>query len=134
MDPFLARTMVETLSKGINPLTGCALKKSDCCTNETLQDALIEVLAHCSIESVEQFLLRQKEAQKAERKEKHDRNKQRYTRGGEAWTSAEEQQLLSMHKQGMSIYKIANILKRTPGAISSRLKMLQSAPVLRSKR
>jgi len=29
MDPFLARTMVETLSKGINPITGYVLSKNE---------------------------------------------------------------------------------------------------------
>ena len=43
MDPFLARTMVESLSKGINPLTGRTLPQSDICANEEVQDALLEV-------------------------------------------------------------------------------------------
>ena len=61
MDPYLARTMVESLSKGINPLTGRALPKSDICANEDVQDALLEVLEHCAIESTEQYLVRIKE-------------------------------------------------------------------------
>ena len=40
MDPFLARTMVENLSKGINPVTGRALPQNDICANEDVQDAL----------------------------------------------------------------------------------------------
>ena len=61
MDPFLARTMIESLSKGINPLTGCALPTRDICANEDVQEALLEVLEHCSIESAEQYLVRIKE-------------------------------------------------------------------------
>ena len=85
MDPFLARTMVESLSKGINPVTGMPLSERDSCANEDVQDALIEVLAHCAIESTEQYLLRMKE-EKQERSElRRARNKERYPRGGEPY-------------------------------------------------
>ena len=134
MDPFLARTMVETLSKGINPVTGCALDRRDSCANEEIQDALIEVLEHCTIESVEQYMIRLKEEKEAEREERKIRNAKRYPRGGEPWTTEEEQDLLSMHRRGKSIYQIASILKRTPGAISDRLKRLQCRPIYRTKK
>ena len=64
MDPFLARTMVENLSKGINPITGRALPQNDICANEEVQDALLEVLEHCAIESTEQYLVRTKQEKK----------------------------------------------------------------------
>lgn len=134
MDPFLARTMVETLSKGINPVTGRALDKRDSCANEEIQDALIEVLEHCTIESVEQYMIRLKEEKESEREERKIRNAKRYPRGGEPWTAEEEQDLLSMHRRGKSIYQIASILKRTPGAISDRLKKLQCRPIYRTKK
>ena len=134
MDPFLARTMVETLSKGINPITGRALDKRDSCANEEIQDALIEVLEHCTIESVEQYMIRLKEEKESEREERKIRNAKRYPRGGEPWTAEEEQDLLSMHRRGKSIYQIASILKRTPGAISDRLKKLQCRPIYRTKK
>ena len=41
---LMARTMVENLSIGINPLTGRALSPSDCCANEVVQEALKAVL------------------------------------------------------------------------------------------
>ena len=50
-DDLMARTMVENLSIGINPLTGRALPPSDCCANEVVQEALKAVLEHCSLES-----------------------------------------------------------------------------------
>lgn len=134
MDPFLARTMVETLSKGINPVTGRTLDKRDSCANEEIQDALIEVLDHCTIESVEQYMIRLKEEKEAEREERKIRNAKRYPRGGEPWTAEEEQDLLSMHRRGKSIYQIAGILKRTPGAISDRLKKLQCRPIYRTEK
>lgn len=50
MDDLMARTMVENLSIGINPLTGRILSPSDCCANEVVQEALKTVLEHCSLE------------------------------------------------------------------------------------
>ena len=134
MDPFLARTMVETLSKGINPVTGRVLAINDSCTNEEIQDALIEVLNHCTIESTEQFLIRMKEERAEAHEEKKRINAERYPRSGEPWTDAEEYRLLSLHRSGKNIYHIANILKRTPGAISDRLKRLQCRPIYQIKK
>lgn len=134
MDPFMARTMVETLSKGINPVTGLALSYRDSCANEDVQDALIEVLAHCTIESAEQFQLRLREEKQERHECRMEENKRRYPRGGEPWSASEEQQLLTLHRQRKSIYQIAGILKRTPGAISDRLKKLQAQPIYRAKK
>lgn len=133
MDPFLARTMVESLSKGVDPLTGRVLPESDSCYGEAVQDALLEVLAHCTIESNEQYLIRIKEEKALKRKEMRKKYTKRYPRGGDAWTSAEERRLSELHRNGCSIYRIANILQRTPGAIETRLKKLQMAPVYRNK-
>jgi len=132
MDPFLARTMVESLSKGIDPVTGLPLSDRDSCANEDVQDALIEVLAHCSIESTEQYLLRMKE-EKQERSEiRRDQNKKRYPRGGEPWTKNEETHMMSLYRSGCNIYQIANVLKRTPVAVSDRIKKFQNRPIYRS--
>ena len=49
----MARTIVETLSQGVDPLTGYPLPKSDLCSNKEIQDALNTVLANCTIESAE---------------------------------------------------------------------------------
>ena len=132
MDPFLARTMVESLSKGIDPLSGRALPLKDSCSNEEIQEALLEVLAHCSIESNEQYLVRLKEEKAATRRAKRNEYVKRYPRGGEPWQDEEEKQLLRMHRKGFNIYKIANILERTPGAIADRLKKLQEDPIYRT--
>lgn len=131
MDPFLARTMVESLSKGIDPVTGLPLSDRDSCANEDVQDALIEVLAHCSIESTEQYLLRMKE-EKQERSEiRRAKNKKRYPRGGEPWTKDEETHMMSLYRSGCNIYQIANVLKRTPVAVSDRIKKFQNRPIYR---
>ena len=134
MDPFLARTMVESLSKGINPLTGRTLPKSDICANEEAQDALLEVLEHCTIESTEQYLVRIKEEKQEMAAARRERNIKQYPRGGEPWSKEEETQMLSLHRSGCNIYQIANILKRTPGAISDRMRKLQAKPIYWAKK
>ena len=133
MDPLLARTMVESLSKGIDPLSGRALPLKDRCSQEEIQNALIEVLDHCTIESNEQYLFRMKEEKKAERRKKQERNAKRYPRGGEPWTEAEEKRLLQMHHRGYSIYAIANTLQRTPAAIESQFKKMRERPIYQGK-
>ena len=40
MDDMLARTIIETLAKGINPLTGWILSENDSCAQEEIQEAL----------------------------------------------------------------------------------------------
>ena len=134
MDPFLARTMVENLSKGINPITGRALPENDICANEDVKDALLEVLEHCVIESAEQYLVRIKEEKQEKAEAKRVYNMSRYPRGGEMWTNEEEMHMLSLHRSGYNIYQIANILKRTPVAISNRIKKLQSKPIYRASK
>ena len=51
MDDLMARTIVENLAIGINPLTGEALPDGDVCNNEVVQAALETVLENCSLES-----------------------------------------------------------------------------------
>ena len=131
MDPFLARTMVESLSKGFNPVTGLPLSSQDACANEDVQDALLEVLAHCQIESTEQYLIRLKEEKEEKFQMRRAQNRKRYPRGGEPWTKEEETRMISLYRSGCNIYQIANILKRTPGAISNRIKAFQSQPIYR---
>lgn len=124
MDPFYARTLVETLSKGIDPISGRALPDNHCCVNEELQEALTIVLENCSIESNEQYLALMKEEKKAKRKE----NANRYPRAGEHWTREEEARLMRLHNSGKNQYQIANILHRAPGAVYGKLKSLGNDP------
>lgn len=134
MDPFLARTMVESLSKGINPLSGRVLPLNDSCSNEKIQDALIEILDHCTIESNEQYLFRIKQEKVQERKQRREGNRKKYPRCMEFWSKEEERQLIQMHHRGANIYMIANVLKRTPTAIENRLKKIQERPIYRNKK
>ena len=114
-DDLMARTMVENLSIGINPLTGRALPPSDCCANEVVQEALKAVLEHCSLESYASILERQRKEKEAAHKEKKERRKTQYTNTGKAWSREESEN---------NIWQIANILKRTPGSVSTHLKKL----------
>ncbi len=128
MDPFRARAMVEALSTGVHPITGQALSHNDSCSSDEVRQALQEVLQHCTIESAEQYILRVEEDRQAARKHRATENARRYPRGGAPWTAGEEKQLLTMLRRGKNIYQIASSLKRTPRAISERMKNLRYAP------
>lgn len=122
-DDLMARTMVENLSIGINPLTGRVLPPSDCCANEMVQEALKAVLAHCSLESYASILERQRQEKKAAQEEKKERRKAQYPNTGKAWSREENEKLYDLYfRRKNNIWQIANILKRTPGSISSHLK------------
>ena len=100
---MLARTIIETLAKGINPLTGWILSENDSCAQEEIQEALKIVLEHCSIESTAEYLKSLPRNKKAER----------YSRAGTAWSQKEERELLRLHQQGNSVKRISLILKRS---------------------
>lgn len=69
MDDLMARTMVENLSIGINPITGEALSHWDCCSDELVQEALRTVLEHCTLESYASMLKKQREEREAEKRQ-----------------------------------------------------------------
>ena len=117
-DDLMARTKVENLSIGINPLTGRVLPPSDCCANEVVQEALKAVLEHCSLESYASILERQRKEKEAAQKEKKERRKAQYPNTGE-----ESEKLYDLYfRRKNNIWQIANILKRTPGSVSTHLK------------
>jgi hypothetical protein len=70
IDDLMARTMIENLSIGINPLTGAVLPSSDCCANEVVQEALKSVLDHCSLESYGSILKKQRQEREIAKKAK----------------------------------------------------------------
>ena len=122
-DDLMARTMVENLSIGINPLTGRALPPSDCCANEVVQEALKAVLEHCSLESYASILERQRKEKEAAQKEKKERRKAQYPNTGKAWSREESEKLYDLYFwRKNNIWQIANILKRTLGSVSTHLK------------
>lgn len=122
-DDLMARTMVENLSIGINPLTGRALPPSDCCANEVVQEALKAVLEHCSLESYASILERQRKEKEVAQKEKKERRKTQYPNTGKSWSREESEKLYDLYfRRKNNIWQIANILKRTPGSVSIHLK------------
>lgn len=127
MDPFRARSIVEMLSRGIDPATGLALRHNDSCAAEDVRAALLEVLSHCTIQSAEQYILETESDAHAAREKRAAQNALRYPRGGTPWSAREEQELLSLLRRGKNIYQIAAALKRTPRAISERMRNLQYA-------
>lgn len=84
MDDLMARTMVENLSIGIDPLTGRALSPRDCCANELVQEALKMVLDNCSLESYGTILERRREEREKAKQERKERRAERYPNSGKA--------------------------------------------------
>lgn len=93
----MARTMLENLSVGINPITGRALPASDNYANEVVQEALKTVLEHCSLESYASLLERQKKEKKAAAIERKKRNAIQYPDGGAIWTKEDNVLLRNLH-------------------------------------
>ena len=125
MDDLMARTMVENLSIGIDPLTVRALSPRDCCSNEFVQEALRIVLDNCSLEYYGTILERRREEREKEKQERKERRAERYPNAGKAWTKEEDRRLCYMYVLGRkNKYRIANILQRTPNSIAARLKKL----------
>ena len=83
MDEMMARTMVETLAKGIDPTTGLALPNTHLCCKEEMQEALETVLKYCTIESYKEKLAREKEERAEARRKKRELAKRRNKAEGE---------------------------------------------------
>lgn len=125
MDDLMARTMVENLSMGIDPITGRALSSKDCCSNSIVQEAIKTILENCTIESYASMLRRQREEKAAEKEARAEERRIRYPNQGKKWTRDEEIQLRQMFMRRYSIIQMANTLKRTPGAISDHLRKMK---------
>lgn len=125
MDDLMARTMVENLSIGIDPVTGCVLSTGDSCANEVVQEALKTVLEHCALESYATIL----ERQRKEKKGKQEKARQKRaaaradqsSRQGVPWTRDEEQKMKVLYDNGYSASQIAALLRRSPSAVRIRL-------------
>ena len=83
MDDLRARTMVETLAKGIDPVSGLALPDDHLCNNEEMQEALEIVLENCTIESYKDLLARKKAERAEARRKKREPAKRRNKVEGE---------------------------------------------------
>ena len=131
MDDLMARTMVENLSIGVDPITGKLLREDDSCANELVQEAIRTVLDHCTIDSYATILERQRKEKKELVEQRKEDRKNRYPNQGKPWTKREEGMLSVLCHEGYHIPHIANILKRSPSAIAEKMKKLglsKSAP------
>lgn len=121
----MARTMVENLSIGIDPLTGRSLSKNDCCSNPVVQEAIKTILENCSIESYASIIQRHREEKDAAKEARAEERRIRYPNQGTEWTEKEELQLRRLFNQGYTVPHIANILKRSPRAIGDHLEKMK---------
>lgn len=122
MDDLISRTMVENLSVGINPLTGERVSPGDSCYSEEVQEALRIVLEHCSLESFGTQREREFREKKEQKEERAQFRAEHYPNQGKPWTHDEEERMIQLYREGYSTYQIADILKRSPGAIASHIK------------
>ena len=131
MDDLMARTMVENLALGIDPLTGRVLSSKDICSNEIVQEALRTLLDNCTLES----FATQGHKERIEKKQptlvaKASIKAVSYAKEGMPWTYMDERQLEDLVARRYSVEEIAKTMHRSPGAIKSRMKKLN----LQSKR
>lgn len=124
MDDLMARTMVENLSIGIDPITGRLLRQDYSCANELVQEAIRTVLDHCTIDSYATILERQRKEKKEQKEKRKEERKARYPNQGKPWTKSEEGTLSVLCREGYRVPHIANILKRSPSAIADKMKKL----------
>lgn len=120
----MARTIVENLSRGINPLTGEMLSEEDACSNEAVQEALQIVLEHCTLD------LSEKEPAPGINKELFPEWNGGFVRAvpkdtiKDRWTKQDEEYLRTLCQQKKSIAEIAHALNCSAEKICERLKML----------
>lgn len=120
MDDLMARTIVENLSLGINPLTGESLGAEDSCSNEMVREALCVVLEHCSLDSYAT------EAKKRIRKtSKKKRQVVSRAKNEDGWTTKEDYRLIELCKEGKCILEIAREMRCSTDKICTKLKSLQ---------
>lgn len=102
MDIQRAKSILEVLEDGINPVTGEILPMNDSCNQVEVVRALHTVL-------------------KEFKEEKPKQKNQQVENAGKSWSKEEEENLCRMFDEGSSQGEIARQLKRTRGAIKARL-------------
>ena len=133
MKPDKARRMVENLGRGLDPYIGRKLSEQDVCVDPDVQAAINIVLEYCTIESNDQRREREKAEKIVERELRNQERRLKYPNGGKLWTNNEIDDLLIFYSKRYSIYKIANIMKRSPAAIEKQLKNLGKVPIYKSR-
>lgn len=84
------------------------------------------MLEYYSLESYVTLLERERRAKKEATKTRAEDRARRYFRQGEHWSADEDWKLSALYNNGYSVSHIANILKRSPQAVSSRIKKLNN--------
>ena len=133
MDDLMARTMVENLSIGINPLDGRALSKQDVCSDPVVQEAIKTVLEHCTLDSYATML--EKHYQEKREKEKQKKEERRLARASAKksvenhrvknaceWTERDDWKLLAFCNNGYDAAYIARIMQYDISVIREKMK------------
>lgn len=128
MDDLMARTMVENLCLGIDPLTGKSLHSRDICSNKIVQEALRTVLENCTLDSYATVAHRERMEQKKDYGLDVSQcvfSSSSKTIHNLPWTPLEDERLREFFARRYPIQRIANIMGRTPEAILKRLEQLK---------
>ena len=85
--------------------------------------AQLQLTAHFHADG--QLFKKQRAEREEKKKERKAQRAERYPNGGKPWTKAEDKLLREMYVDARkNVYQIANLLERTPSAVSTRLKKL----------
>ena len=122
MDDLMARTIVENISLGINPMSGQALDDNDVCANETVQKALRVVVEHCSLGS---YTTKAHERSPEKRKEKKEILSEQARLLREQAENEEKHKLAQLCREGKSVLEMAREMRCSTGEICEKLKRLR---------
>lgn len=122
MDDLMARTIVENLSLGVNPISGQALDDNDVCANETVQKALRVVVEHCSLGS---YTTKAHERSPEKRKEKKEILSEQARLLREQAENEEKRKLAQLCREGKSVLEMAREMRCSTGEICEKLKRLR---------
>jgi len=102
MDIERAKSILNILADGINPVTGEVLSSEDSCNQVEVVRALNTILRTVEIQQISLA-------------------KQKRQNAGKPWTEKEEFELSKMFDEGRTRKEICEYFKRTDGAIAARL-------------
>ena len=122
MDDLMARTIVENLSLGINPMSGQALDDNDDYANETVQKALRVVVEHCSLGS---YTTKAHERSPEKRKERREYLSAQACLLREQAENEEKRKLAQLCREGKSVLEMAREMRCSTGEICEKLKRLR---------
>lgn len=119
MDDLMARTIVENLSVGIDPLSGKTLRADDCCSNQLIQEALCVVLEHCSLESYGTQMARRFQKNRRQKTPKRKINKAINEKKREEYS-----RLRQLCRERKSVLEMAQAMNCSVDEVCEKLKQL----------